>query len=633
MFIVPKLLLHCGRSLIFALALCLVADVNVGLARTSQDLIALDLDEGLISSQVLNDDWLTPELDRVDEVDSSLAQVPGEVTDGEAESSEINTHDISPDGADLQDVTLEDVTLEDEVGQGTIAPHEAVQATATPSTQAERGFLGQSPISSQLLLAPGESQVQFLLAPAAETSQLYLPPAADVKLFLPPARSATTASVTPSAESGAIDPGVSVASSSDSNLQALTVNSINLLRSSPNPAATQPSLAENFGQVLARSSQAPVSLRDDLALTSATTQSSPTQTATSAPSRAATPSRSSVAQSQPRALPPSTLPASPVQRSTRPNLTRTVADTVRPEPRPVVAANPAPGASAPTRQLEARVLPESDPVTPSNTLSDRPREATQAKVGESGEEVATTSPTAALDPTLPVVETSPEPIANVPVGTTATALSVEEGTESGLNLNQWLWAMIGSGVALFLGLVLWLRQILKPPVQADEIDWANLPRSRKRISSLTAETADSPKMDNPDASPALALVGRSDVSTVDAPATDPSPIAEPTTTHQPYGGNQVVPLASKHRHDRSVNARRFLTELDQDQDDRPSKKHQAKAKTDKTPSTRSSVGLGKPEAQAWIGGRSNDLGLWITVAMIGLVGLGAWLLQFYGLGS
>jgi hypothetical protein len=136
MLSLSRILLRYCQSAIVALALCLVPEVDAGLAQSVRDLTSeLDI-------------WVSQELivpSAAGEVDFTPSQSPPESIHT-PESDVISSPRLSPEH-----------------------------------------FFNQPTISSQLLLPPGEESVKLLLAPAPETSQLFLPAATETQLLLPAA--------------------------------------------------------------------------------------------------------------------------------------------------------------------------------------------------------------------------------------------------------------------------------------------------------------------------------------------------------------------------------------------------------------------------------------------------------------
>lgn len=535
MLSLSRILLRYCQSAIVALALCLVPEVDAGLAQSVRDLTSeLDI-------------WVSQEL--------IVPSAAGEVDFTPSQSPPESIH--TPEFSESTDFAFPDEAEESDV-------------ISSPRLSPEH-FFNQPTISSQLLLPPGEESVKLLLAPAPETSQLFLPAATETQLLLPAApeieqteRISRVAPITSQRFLPAATMPVGLLSPAQ---DSPTVNPLTIaieeektrvisVESSPSKASVQ----EQVGRSLARTTTVqpqPVADRGQTGATAATPRSTPAL------------------------LSASTIPRTPLRRSPQSLAfaSRQTSELVSLATSREMRNADTPGQSSPENDLRNPNQVVSSAQISSAPQIQSPDISSQTDLAPNNEAV------------------TPEP-SSVALRVTA---APEATTEPWLRLSSQFWAALGGILFLFLGVLRWISGG-KAPI-AEEVDWANLPRSKPKVKSTLP----------PPVSPKLKQNFSQLLQHVDILANSSVPplnIALPVVPSEASSSNVTEVLPASKETSAFVPRRPLLLPDAQEQFSLPDHKQQ------------------KPWSFAL---QNADIGLWITIALIGLIGLAAWLIQFYGL--
>ena len=567
----PRILLRCCQSMIVALALCL-PEVDPGLAKSLQD---ADLNPQLSQEVLLAEGESVPETSVWITTPEASESIPTLV---ESEVPEAKVEQPTPSAAA-------------EATETAVAPTQ----TLSPEDPPRADLLTQPTINSQLLLPARSEKVQLLLAPARESAQLFLPAATEVKWLLPAAPEVSVDRSSPTIQSQLLLPSKTNPTQLSPEFSPTTTLAVTV-RETPSSTSTRnssrgqnrPSTQEQVGRSIARS----------------TVRSIERRTETVAPRPAAEPISSRQPQSRPRLLPASTTPRTPI-------------------------------AASPDRSffplLQEKSALSLAPALVSQSVPKTIAQAPQPSPGVQKESPATDNP---ANPS-PITDESNTPTLESPVASGEigiTSAPVNDRISIFSEQNR-LFAGLGALLLLLIGLARWIANGFQGETDQVEIDWANLPRSRKNLADpALAEPIDS-YVSKFQLSTILSPVGI-DHTPIDHTPKDHAPKDHAPKDHAPKDHTPTIAVenlpASKlaSPNAASPNApKQLASSLLVDgkkvngKNDRPARSIeptiepiQKAAQTNWTPTQ---------NAETWI---------WITLLGLSLVGIAAWLVQFYGLG-
>ncbi|MEY2977268.1 MAG: hypothetical protein ACO31I_04910 [Prochlorotrichaceae cyanobacterium] len=552
MLSLSRILLRYCQSAIVALALCLVPEVEASLAQSVRDLTS-DLDI-----------WVSQEL--------ILPSAAAEVDLMPGQSAPESSH--TPEFSESLDFSSAEATEESDV-------------IPSPRLSPEH-FLSQPTISSQLLLPPGEESVQLLLAPTPETSQLFLPAATETQLLLPaapdteqtdrisrvapitsqrflPAATMPVGLLSPAQDSPAVNPLTIV-------IQEAQSREISLGSSVP-----QESVQEQVGRTLART----------------TIQS---QSASNPGSGGTADSATVTPRSTPALLPASTIPRTPLRRSPQ-----SEAFTSRQTSEFVSLAASRESVNA---DIPLQTSPVKDPRDSNRSVSPP---QTPAQIS-SEPQIQSSDPSSQTDLTSnnDGVTSEPSAVASREIGVT---VAPEATDPPWLLLPRNLLAALGGLLLLLLGLLRWIGGGQAPI--AEEIDWANLPRSKPKVKSTLPPVSPKLKQNFSRLLQHVDILANNSVAPLNlAPPVVPSETSSFSVTQTLPDSKETSAVVPPQPEPQSQRSRPFLPLEDPEQFSLPDHKQ---------------------KKQGSFALQNSDIGLWITIALIGFIGLAAWLIQFYGL--
>jgi len=540
------------------------------------------------------------------EVEVSFAQAAHGLT-SDLEFSEAQALILTPEKIDLADFSLAQSPLPESTQTPEFSESSAPEATeteplATPVLTVD-DFLNQPTIGSQLLLPPGQDGVKLLLAPASEASQPAIP--LDSQLGLPGGlegeRQTSLAPVSsqrflpaatqpvgllPAAQEIPANP-LAIAIENEAlridngelrieNGELRIDNGVPASVQAP-AAAVQSSPQEQVGRTLARSAQGNFS-----------------QGNTQSPAR----SFSSVPRSTPALLAASTVPPSPLpQRSASQSLGET---------------------------LQARV---------ENQALGKPAQKATASVARGNAKPVSSSVS------NPVVQTQANPplepdsesnaVASQELGVTIAAPESDSLWQSWKNQ---IWIALGAVALLGIALIRWAIGVGQGPRLEEETDWDHLPRSKSRTTigvgqgpRLEATPVPvKPKRVSEEFLQFLEVGGRAPLRDIarDVPKDLPGDVSEHLAS-QSSAEKPTRGLASSALLERKPRQKQGHSPLPWDDQ---SPEMPVKSNSKANPRANSSE-KEQPKRSFSLG---EDTGLWITIVLIGVLGLAAWLIQFYG---
>lgn len=559
----PRILLCCCQSVIVALALCL-PEVEPGLAESILD---KDLNPQLAQEFILAEGESVPETPLGITTPEASDPLPPQVeSEGSEANSEANVEQATP-------------SAPAEATETAVAPTQAL----SPEDPPRADLLTQPTINSQLLLPARSEKVQLLLAPARESAQLFLPAAPEVKWLLPAAPEVSVDRSSPTIQSQLLLPSKTNPTQlspefSPTTTLAVTVGETPSSTSTRNSSRGQnrPSTQEQVGRSIARS----------------TVRSIERRTETVAPRPAAEPISSRQPQSRPRLLPASTTPRTPIAASPDRSFFPLLQEKSALSLAPALVSQSVPKTIAQSPQPSPGVQKESP--TTDNPANPSP------------------IPDESNTPTLE------SPVASGEIGITSAPVNDRISIFSEQNR---LFAGLGALLLLLIGLARWIANGLQGETDQVEIDWANLPRSRKNLADPTlAEPIDS-YVSKFQLSTILSPVGIDHTPKDHAPKDQTPTIAVENLPDSP-NPNVTSPNAPKRlASSLLVDGKKVDGKKVDGKNDRPARSIeptlepiQKAAQTNWTPTQ---------NAETWI---------WITLLGLSLVGIAAWLVQFYGLG-
>jgi len=567
----PRILLCCCQSVIVALALCL-PEVEPGLAESILD---KDLNPQLAQEFILAEGESVPETSLGITTPEASDPLPPQVeSEGSEANSEANVEQATP-------------SAPAEATETAVAPTQ----TLSPEDLSRSDLLTQPTINSQLLLPARSEKVQLLLAPARESAQLFLPAAPEVKWLLPAAPEVSVDRSSPTIQSQLLLPSTTNSTDlspevSPTTTLAVTVRETPTSTSNATSNATRgqnrPSTQEQVGRSIARS----------------TVRSIEKRTETVAPRPAAEPISSRQPQSSPRLLSASTTPRSPIaappDRSFFPFLQEQSALALS----PALVNQTVPQTIAQAPQPSPAVQQES-PVT------DNPANPSPI-------------PDESNTPTLE------SPVASGEIGITSAPVNDRISIFSEQNR---LFAGLGALLLLLIGIARWIANGLQGETDQAEIDWANLPRSRKNLADPTLSE------------PISSYVSKFQLTTLPDPTLPPVGIDHTPKDHAPKNQTPTIaaenlPVSQLSSPDSpspnvsSLNAPKRLASSLLFEEKKFDGKHDRTARSMEP----AIAPIQKAPQTNWTSNPNPDAWIWITLLGLSLMGIGAWVVQFYGLG-
>lgn len=527
----PRMLLRCCQSVIIALALCLIPEVEASFAQSARD-IASDLDTW-VAQEIL----LPSPMAEVHLADSPVPE--------STQTPEFSDPTASPEPSSAPSVN-------------------ETQALPSPAVGADH-FFSQPTIGSQLLLPPGEEAAKLLLAPAPQMNQGIFPTTLETQLTIPTvSEGKRQTSLAPISSQRFLPPAtlpvglLPAAQEAPANPLTIAIeNSVspaNTAAANPTVGNTSPrnnpSTQERVGQDLARTVQRSPQRNSSLEQAEPTVYRSVSTTPRSAPAL----------------LPASTVPESPVSQAP-------------------VLQSPA------TAQRSSRVfgpIQQTTLVTARTTPKPSPSPVTQSS---------------------PVVQTeeTPEPgsVASRELGV---AIAPPEPSSLWRSWQNQILVGLGALAFLLLALLRWALSGGQDPLP-EETDWDHLPRSKSKTIDTPPPPA-RPKRVSEEFLQWMETGGIAPIRTQSAPIlVAAQSVSAPEKAPRSMATNALLDRKPRHRDPLLP-----WDNLPLDNDaPRPETKHQ------KSQQSFSLSGL--------------DLGIWLPIAVIGVMGLVAWLLQSHILQS
>ena len=544
------MLLRCCQSVVIALALCLIPDVEAGIAQSARD-FASELEtsdaQGLILPSEEVD--LAVDLAGVDIAQSYLEQ-------------------IYLAGLYLADNPPPESSPTPEFSDSSAPEVTQTEPLPTPTVTID-DFLNQPTIGSQLLLPPGEDAVQLLLAPAPDSSQRTVP--LDSLSGLPEGERQTSLAPISSQRflPAATQPVglLPAAQEKPANPVTIAIENTNSAPVQSQTPARSTSPQAQVGRALARTTYAPSS-----------------QAAPAAPAP--------LPRSTPTLLAASTVPPSPLpQRSASQSLALSIQQTSAIENQ--------------SAESPALVKP-AQKVTPAETTTNP---SASAEISESSPNPNPSGQS----------EAKPDPTAEsnaVASGDLGITIAPPEAASLWESWKNQIWIAVGALAVLGLALIRWGMSGGKEPLP-EVMDWDHLPRSKSK-------PIDKPAPVPPPAKPKR--VSEEFLQFMEtgglAPLRDKElhhPIVLPQNASLPSSTATEKALASSTLLERKPRHRDALLPWE----DQPPETHPKANSRAKDPQRSFKMSSAMSNMDPWI---------WVPIVLIALIGVGAWLIQFYGWG-